>query len=162
MRFKKSESNVLDVDMTPMIDIVFQLIAFFMVITNFENAKADERVKLPVDQLAKPSKATNTKQIIINLGYVRDKAGKKLSGPLVFWQTGDNIKVDQLQTYMKLEAKYYNDTDVDMAEVLVVIRADAEFPTGLVQEVMKVAKTAGVDGSGGFEKFSMRIQQKTP
>ena len=162
MKFKKPESNVPDVDMTPMIDIVFQLIAFFMVITNFENAKADERVKLPVDQLAKPSKATNTKQILINLGYIRDKEGEKVSGPIVFWQTGDNIKVDQLQAYMSREAKYYKDTNVDVTEVLVVIRADAEFPTGQVQEVMKIAKTASTDGTGSFEKFSMRIQQKTP
>ena len=29
MRVKNTEANVADVDMTPMIDIVFQLIAFF-------------------------------------------------------------------------------------------------------------------------------------
>ena len=35
MKIKSTGSGPPDVDMTPMIDIVFQLIAFFMVITNF-------------------------------------------------------------------------------------------------------------------------------
>ena len=54
MKIAKVDPAQAEVDMTPMIDIVFQLIAFFMVITNFENVRADERVKLPKDQLAKP------------------------------------------------------------------------------------------------------------
>ena len=41
MRFdaRRRKSRLLPVDMTPMIDIGFQLIAFFMVITNFEQNK---------------------------------------------------------------------------------------------------------------------------
>ena len=162
MKIKKSENNVPDVDMTPMIDIVFQLIAFFMVITNFDAAKADARVKLPVDQLAKPSKALNVKQVIINLGFVREKkTGEKLSGPLVFWQSGTQFEVEKIQPYLLNEAKYFKDTNVEVKEVLVVIRADAEFPTGLVQEVIKAAKAAEQDDMK-FQKFSMRIQQQTP
>ncbi len=156
MRFKKPESNIPEVDMTPMIDIVFQLIAFFMVITNFENAKADERVKLPVDQLARPNEVAQKKQVLVNLGFDRDKKGEKTSGPLVFWQTGDKLEVSQLRNVMNREAVYYKETNTDLKEVLIVIRADGEFPTGLVQEVMKVSKEVG------FEKFSMRIQQKSP
>ena len=57
MKINKVEPAVPEVDMTPMIDIVFQLIAFFMVITNFEQTQADERVKLPEDQLARPAKS---------------------------------------------------------------------------------------------------------
>jgi len=58
MRIAGKKPEIADVDMTPMIDIVFQLIAFFMVVTNFANTKADERVKLPKDELARPPKAT--------------------------------------------------------------------------------------------------------
>ena len=49
MRIKSSKPSLVDPDMTPMIDIVFQLIAFFMIVTNFEQTQADERVKLPED-----------------------------------------------------------------------------------------------------------------
>ena len=41
MRINKSDAALAEVDMTPMIDIVFQLIAFFMVISNFEQTQAD-------------------------------------------------------------------------------------------------------------------------
>lgn len=54
MKFKPANVSVPEIDMTPMIDIVFQLITFFMVITNFDQNEADERVTLPRDQLAKP------------------------------------------------------------------------------------------------------------
>lgn len=34
-------------DMTPMIDMTFQLIAFFMVLINFAEGDQDQRIKLP-------------------------------------------------------------------------------------------------------------------
>ena len=54
MKFKPADVAPPDLDMTPMIDIVFQLITFFMVINKFDQAEADERVTLPKDQLAVP------------------------------------------------------------------------------------------------------------
>ena len=45
-----------EIDMTPMIDCVFQLITFFMLVINFESTQADERVKLPESEIAKPPK----------------------------------------------------------------------------------------------------------
>lgn len=41
MKFKPA--NVTEIDMTPMIDIVFQLRTFFMVITNFDQNQADKK-----------------------------------------------------------------------------------------------------------------------
>lgn len=58
MRIKRAASSVVEADMTPMIDMTFQLIAFFMIVTNFEQTQADERVKLPADQLARPAART--------------------------------------------------------------------------------------------------------
>ena len=40
--------------MTPMIDMTFQLIAFFMVLINFSDVEQDQRVNLPASELAKP------------------------------------------------------------------------------------------------------------
>ena len=47
MKIKAANVAVPEIDMTPMIDIVFQLITFFMVINNFDQNEADERVSLP-------------------------------------------------------------------------------------------------------------------
>ena len=40
--------------MTPMIDMTFQLIAFFMVLINFSEVEQDQRITLPASELAKP------------------------------------------------------------------------------------------------------------
>ena len=77
MRIKSSEPILAEVDMTPMIDIVFQLIAFFMLITNFEQTQADERVKLPSDQLAIPLEVARVKQLTLNIGFIRTPGDKK-------------------------------------------------------------------------------------
>ena len=55
MRVKSREvGELLEADMTPMIDIVFQLIAFFMVLVNFTQVDQDARVVLPSSVLSKP------------------------------------------------------------------------------------------------------------
>ena len=53
MRVKKIESGVHEGDLTPMIDMTFQLIAFFMVLINFTQSEQNERVQLPLSELAK-------------------------------------------------------------------------------------------------------------
>ena len=56
MRIIAPKIEVPVMDMTPMIDVVFQLITFFMLVINFEQTEADERVKLPRDALARPQR----------------------------------------------------------------------------------------------------------
>ena len=47
----KAEPNL-----TPLLDIVFQLITFFMLVINFSNENYDARVRLPVAGSARPSR----------------------------------------------------------------------------------------------------------
>ena len=42
-----------EADMTPMIDMTFQLIAFFMVLINFTEADQNQAINLPSSELAK-------------------------------------------------------------------------------------------------------------
>jgi len=155
MRFKKSEPATADVDMTPMIDIVFQLIAFFMVITNFEQTQADERVILPKDSLAMPPKVKRDDELTINIGFERDKEGDKIDpDPFIFWP-GEKIRIDGLEAKLKLEAQIYRDEGTDIKDVTVVIRADAEVPTGIVQRTIKISQKPDI----GFEKFAIKARQ---
>jgi biopolymer transport protein ExbD len=155
MRFKKAESSQVDVDMTPMIDIVFQLIAFFMVITNFEQTQADERVILAKDQLAMPPKVKRQKELTINIGFERNKDGEKIDPePFIFWP-GEPMRIGGLEPKLRLEAQIFKDEGTDIKEVTVVIRADAEAPTGIIQEVIKMAQKEGI----GFEKFAIKARQ---
>ncbi|MEZ6064800.1 MAG: biopolymer transporter ExbD [Planctomycetaceae bacterium] len=152
MRIKRGSSNVFEADMTPMIDMVFQLVAFFMIVTNFDQQQADERVKLPMDQLATPRQEARKLEITVNIGFNRDATGKILSDPLVLLPGGD---VDVL-TYGKVNlgreaavARARGGKE-EIENTSIAIRADSEVPTGLVQEVIKLSQ------EHGFSKFSLK------
>ena len=153
MRIKSSKPVSVEIDLTPMIDIIFQLIAFFMLITNFEQTQADERVKLPSDQLAMPLEVARVKQLTLNIGFNRDKDGNKLSEALVFY-AGEEIPVLKMGKWLDKEARIYKQEGTDIKDVTIVFRADKETPTGLVQELMSMSQQSG------FEKFSWSAMQK--
>ena len=46
MRIKpKHDTSIVEGDLTPMIDMTFQLIAFFMLVINFSDVEQDQRVQ---------------------------------------------------------------------------------------------------------------------
>ena len=148
---RKSGGGAFEVDMTPMIDVVFQLLAFFMVITNFEQTQADERVKLPRDQLAKPPKVKVEHQLVLNVGYLRNMQGDKTdANPFLFNLGGiDMQRPLESQKQLNIESRLYEGKGVKPGDVVVKIRSDSEVPTGIVQELIKLCQEEG------FEKFAM-------
>ena len=157
MKIKSSGSEAPDVDMTPMIDIVFQLIAFFMVITNFEQQQADERVTLPKDQLAKPPEVKRENAFTINLGFDKNKDGSIVdaSRPLIFF--GDEqFTVEGCAVRLKEEAQFYRTIGTELDEVTVEIRADAGVQSGLVQKLIQMCQEDGI----GFQRFALKATQK--
>ncbi|MFM2093903.1 MAG: hypothetical protein RIS70_1027, partial [Planctomycetota bacterium] len=68
MKLAKTEtSGIQEGDFTPMIDMVFQLIAFFMVLLNFAEADVNEEVTLPQSILARPQDGPVEKPITLHL-----------------------------------------------------------------------------------------------
>lgn len=154
MRISSPPPALNEVDMTPMIDIVFQLIAFFMVITNFEQTQADERVKLPKDRLAKPPVAKREDELTLNVGFFRDKDGNKQDPEAWVFFGDEKYRVEEVSTRLGEEKNFYLAIGKELAEVTVVIRADAEVPTGKVQELIKLSQ------ENSFEKFALKATQK--
>ena len=152
MKFKRAESNVPDPDMTPMIDIVFQLIAFFMIVTNFEQTQADERVVLPADDLARPPLAPREDEWVINVGFIRDKAGNELGGPVIFYPGEEPIPVLQFGPKLELQRAVIESNGDDPKKTTLVIRADQEVPTGEIQELIKLSQEYG------FQLFGLKAQ----
>ena len=152
MKMRKIEMGFTEPDMTPMIDIVFQLLTFFMIAINFENTKADERVKLPNDTLAKPPSVKPEHELVLNMGYQRDLSGKrKNSVPEIFYNER-YVEVRQMSPDLEQEKRVIerlHGPEV-IKDVTVLIRADSEVPAGLVQELIKKCQEAG------FTKFSLR------
>lgn len=153
MKLKTSSSGgVAEPDMTPMIDCTFQLITFFMIVTNFEQTKADERVKLPADQMAKPPALVKKDELVLNIGFRRDGKGNKTDAlPYVFWN-GTEVRVEEMKPNFEREAKLTSAKHGKdkIRDTTITIRADSDTPTGLVQEAIKLAQESG------YEKFTFK------
>lgn len=130
--------------MTPMIDMTFQLIAFFMLLLNFTEGDQNERVKLPDSSLAKPPEGPIEGAIFLNL----TKEGTVIYG-------GNFISTfEALRPYLNVEAQMREYQKKSAADATIIIRADREAPTGRVQELMAVCQQSK------FEKFALRAREE--
>ncbi|MGL6195188.1 MAG: ExbD/TolR family protein, partial [Thermoguttaceae bacterium] len=66
MRIKSTAQERL-LDMTPMIDICFLLIAFFVFLINFSEAEQDQRIKLPKSELAVPARVPPAQPLTLQI-----------------------------------------------------------------------------------------------
>ncbi len=152
MKSRKIESSIAVPDMTPVIDVVFQLLMLFMIAINFENTKADERSRLPRDMLAKPPEIRPEHELVLNFGYKRSADGSKIERvPSVVYNNRD-VQVSQLgpgleQERRELELRHGRKV-VD--DVTVLIRAEADVSAGFVQELVQKCQQYG------FTKFLLR------
>jgi len=132
-------------EMTPMIDMTFQLIAFFMVVVNFSEADQNERIKLPLSELAKPPETALETPITLQL----TDEGTVLFG-------AQEVTVAQLPAELLREKQVLEATGRKTArEATIVIRADRAAMTGEVQEVIEICQKTG------FEKFALRAKQES-
>ncbi len=130
--------------MTPMIDMVFQLIAFFMVLINFTDVEQDDRVQLPLSELAKPPEVAYEEPITL-----------QMTGDSEVVFSGELISMDELKLALKREAQIIRAAgdDTQLSDVTVIIRADKGARTGKVQEMIEASQEAE------FETFALRGQQ---
>ena len=139
---KKTGAPLAEGDMTPMIDMTFQLIAFFMVLINFTEADQNERIHLPKSELAKPADVPFESPLTLQL--------TKQSTVLF---NGMELTIAELQPELRREKNILKRLGKDTAKSTIIIRADAAAETGGVQERIKGCQETG------FEKFAPRANQ---
>ncbi|MEZ5942064.1 MAG: biopolymer transporter ExbD [Planctomycetaceae bacterium] len=153
MKIKAAKPTIVEADMTPMIDMTFQLIAFFMMVSNLEQSQADERIKLPADRLARPPEGPREDEIVLNVGFRRANGEKTDEQAYVFYGDED---IPVLKYGPRLEREFSITERRDGKEaaeaMTVVIRADSDVPTGLIQELIKMGQEKG------FAKFSLKAK----
>ncbi|HID76257.1 MAG TPA: biopolymer transporter ExbD [Planctomycetaceae bacterium] len=143
MRFdRQTRKGIAEGDMTPMIDMTFQLIAFFMVLINFSEAEQNERIRLPSSELAKPPEAPLQQPITLQL----TPEGTVLVG-------GEERTIQGLRPILIREGQLLEAAGHSPREATIVIRADRSAKAGKVQEVIQVCQETG------FEKFVLRAKQ---
>lgn len=130
-------------DLTPMIDMTFQLIAFFMVLINFTEADQNEEIRLPSSVLARPPETPPEAPLTLQV----TEQGEVLFG-------GSRLNLDTLRPQLIREREVMRRLDQNPAAATVIIRAHALSKAGLVQELVKLCQEIG------FETFALRAKEE--
>jgi biopolymer transport protein ExbD len=141
----KAEPNL-----TPLLDVVFQLITFFMLVMNFSNDNYDQRIRLPVAGSARPIEEAGHVQdrVVLNI----DQNGHLLIGgevqPLhkaiqTIKHEADLIKLNLKAGGIKLDASGNLPTTI-------VLRADKDVSFSSLLSLIKACQ------ANGFRRFDLK------
>ncbi|MCY3009784.1 MAG: ExbD/TolR family protein [Pirellula sp.] len=144
MKFQqKFSAKAADGDMTAMIDMVFQLIIFFMVLINFSQDDQNDKIKLPSSELAKPAEAPLKFPIVIHLD----------SNSTIYM--GSNVAtVESVAPLLRTEIDVLKSRGEAAKDANIVIRASFDTQGGLVQDLIKKCQELG------FEQFVLRVKEE--
>lgn len=113
-------------DLTPMMDMVFNLLIFFMVVSQFAAEERDLRVQLPDGSEAMPLTA-KPKEVFINI----DKDGR-------YFVRSQQVSVEELGQLLKQAAVN------NPASQSVIIRGDKRAAWDFVATAMRLCNQAGI------------------
>ena len=143
-RKKYKRNEIVEADLTPMIDVTFQLIAFFMFLINFSEIDRAEEILLPSSKLAKPPIVRPDYKMILNL---------EPNGEVEF--SGQRIpQISLMGAIFSEEISRATSQKVPVNEISVIIRAHKKTPTGLVQKLIAKCQESKL------ESFSLRVKEK--
>jgi biopolymer transport protein ExbD len=138
-------------DMTPMLDMVFQLITFFMLVLNFKAASMDLDLRLPVVGSARPVETGGqTDMLILNI----NKAGDLRIFGEVKQDVESYIATEAAASRLAARAKNRDFKDGDELPTIVVVRADQATPFHLINRVIKACQ------DNGFRNFAMKAMSE--
>lgn len=127
MKLKEPQEEEIGFQMSPMIDIVFQLIIFFMVVSTFHKLETVEGIKLPVASYSKEREPIPG-NITINI---------KENGVFILNQR--EYSSEQLEKAIVTAVK--NNPGIEFSAT---IRADARTPHKEVTKVLKLCSNVGI------------------
>jgi len=125
LKLKSKPQEAEGINMTPMIDVVFQLLIFFMLCTDLATKESLE-LTLPRVTEAVPDEGEAGRQTI-NI----DKWGKVYVGKYP-------VTIDELEKVIKIEASIHQSKKENVSEKPILIRADSDSQFGVVQEIMQL------------------------
>ena len=127
-------------NLVPLLDLVFQLIMFFMITVNFVRVQdLNLEVNLPVAQAAVPRDQSGEEHKTLNIN--RDG---KLLAPFEDLNGGRKLE-EYLKNYMiHLERKTRIQGDKSEPNPLIVLRADRDVRYKDIWEILEMCKSAGI------------------
>ena len=130
-RIKRRSGGTLVLEITPLIDVVFLLLIFFMLATSFDERSAF-KIDLPKSTAAKTKSTLKEVQVLVDKEknvYLRytDNSGKS-----------QNESLDLTSFVSVLSEKLNNSENKD-----VIISADKDIDYGFIVEIMSLLKESG-------------------
>jgi biopolymer transport protein ExbD len=157
-------------NLTPLLDLVLQLVMFFMLVVHFENEQKNEKVQLPKATAARGLTKNHGKVLFINLlpaepppDSQSDRRPANRSVITVFEGTAmrEYATLEQLRNYMDNQFKRdqattkKEDWDAGKGRSLVILRADRGCNFKQVYDVMTTARSVG------YTEVQLRAEVKT-
>ena len=143
------ESNA-EPNMTPILDMVFQLITFFMLVVNFKGAALDQSLQLPILGSAQPVDSAGGESLLVL--NIDTKGSLKLYGAPQ--ETADYIKSEARTAYRAASYVNPNLKAGDGLPTTVVVRADRTTPVQAVNDIVAMCQ------KHGFRNFSFRAMNR--
>jgi biopolymer transport protein ExbD len=152
----KAEPNL-----TPILDMVFQLITFFMLVINFKAQETDRKLKLPVVGSARPVDSKNDRILVLNCTTTETKGegGATVKRPAVRWmghlypkeEINGLIEGEKMSALLKAGLTL-DDIEGGGKELpdLVVIRADESCPFIALDYIIEKCQ------KHGFRRFAFK------
>lgn len=126
MQFKRKLNTRSGIDMIPMIDVIFQLILFFLVSTTFAILPGIT-LQLPESSTAEPTAMTRLAVVVVS----RDEV----------YLNNDRVSLAGLESRLALIS------EAERAEIKsVTLEADQSVPYGLTIEILDILRMAGFRG----------------
>jgi len=143
MKIKSHSQVKAEADLTPMIDMVFQLIAFFMVLINFSQSEQNDRVQLPDSELAKPAEEKLESPIVLHL----TEEGTVILG-------GEEMAIEAMRPFLGREIEVLKLEKKSVSDANIIIRGHRDVAGGRVQDLIERCQEMG------FERFALRVKEE--
>jgi biopolymer transport protein ExbD len=143
-------------NLTPLLDLVLQMVMFFMLVVHFENEQKNEKVKLPAASIAKALTKDHSKVLFINqLPDTGDSETENRPSQRSLFTVFEKTAMRELTTLPQLKVYLQNQYERDEAltkkedwaagkgRSLVILRADKGCTFKQVYDVMTTVRSVG-------------------
>jgi biopolymer transport protein ExbD len=143
----KAEPNLV-----PLLDLVFQLIMFFMICVNFVSEQVNEDIKLPIAQSARPMEKGEVDVLFLNMDHKGSLIVSGRQKPLLTRNEMGFFLRQQHDDALRV-ARERGDAS-GRIKTAVIIRADRDATYAQVYELLQLCK------ANGYHKLQLRAKSK--
>jgi biopolymer transport protein ExbD len=143
-----AEDGEMDLNLIPLLDLVLQLMMFFIIVANFAEQEVTTDVKLPFAKSATLPEKDVTDLLYVNIDYD--------GGIIVTGREAPLHGTSEMEYYLKTEAQHALEAAQSKGDksgvlnTIVVIRAHRDCDFKPIYEVLRVCKSVG------FRKWQLR------